>query len=233
MLLIGVASAFWCCTNRLIGLGLTTLLWAHAALFSARNIPVFMLLSAAPAALLAQDILKRLGTGPLLLKLAGEAREIALELKLLERMGRSYLVSCLALLSIGAGLAAGKGVFRSEFNPNNFPVSAMPVVHDAHFKRLFTFDQWADYLIYSYYPAQPAFLDGRSDFYGNDLVRKYQHIMSAQYDCEALLKKFSIDGVLLKPDAPLATVLKRSPDWTLLFDNGSAIVFELRKDGTK
>jgi hypothetical protein len=139
------------------------------------------------------------------------------------------LASGLGLLFFGTGLAAGKGVFHSEFNPNNFPAPIMTAVHEAHFHRLFTSDQWADYLIYSYYPSQPAFLDGRSDFYGNDLIRKYQHIMSAQYDCEALLKTFSIDGVLVKTDAPLATVLKHSPDWKLLFDNGSAIIFQSRE----
>jgi hypothetical protein len=50
--------------------------------------------------------------------------------------------------------------------------------------------------------------------------------MSAQYDCEGLLKSFAIDGVMLQTDAPLAAVLKHSPDWKLLFDNGKAIVFE-------
>jgi hypothetical protein len=229
MLLIGVASAFWCLANRFVALGLTTLVWAHAALFSARNIPVFMLLSAAPAALLTQELLNRLDRSPLFANLAGAVREIALEFKPLERVSRSYLVSGLALLCIGTGLAAGKGVFRSEFNPRCFPAPVLAVVHDAHFNRLFTSDQWADYLIYSYYPSQTAFLDGRSDFYGNDLIRKYQRIMSAQYDCEALLKSFSIDGVLVKASAPLATVLKQSQDWKLLFDNGSAIVFEARK----
>ncbi len=231
MLLIGVAAAFWCFRNRLAGLGLTVLFWAHAALFSGRNIPLFMLLAAAPAALMTQDLLNRVGAKPLFAKFAAAAKEIVTEFRPLERANRSYLLSGLVLLFIGASLATGKGVFRAEFNPKNFPLPAIAVIRTAGFNHLFTSDQWADYLIYSFYPSQKTFLDGRSDFYGNGLVKKYQHIMSAQYDCEALLKSFSIDGVMIKTDAPLATVLKHSSNWKLLFDDGSTIVFQARKGG--
>lgn len=231
MLLIGVAAAFWCFSRKLVGLGLTVLIWTHAALFSGRNIPLFMLLSAAPAALMTQDLLNRLAGRPVLAKFAANVKEIAGELKALERANRSHLVSGLALLFVGANLAVGKGVFRAEFNPKSFPVAAIPMVRQAAFKHLFTSDQWADYLLYNYYPSQRVFMDGRSDFYGNDLVKKYQHIMSAQYDCEDLLKRFSIDGVMVSTDAPLATLLKHSPDWKLLFDNGTTIVFKVRTGG--
>ncbi len=74
-------------------------------------------------------------------------------------------------------------------------------------------------------------MDGRSDFYGSGLVKNYQHMMSAQYDWKVLLRKFSIDGVMVKPDAPLASVLKMSSDWKLLFDDGSALLFKLEEPG--
>jgi hypothetical protein len=225
MLLVGVPAAFWCFTKGLASLALTVLLWAHAALFSGRNIPVFVLLAAAPAALMTQDLLNRLGTQELFQRFTAAINEIVSELKPLERANRCYAVSGLALLFIGANLAAGKGVFRCEFNVKNFPLPAVPVIRSAGFHHLFTSDQWADYLIYRYYPDQRAFLDGRTDFYGVDLVKQYQHIMSAQYDCEDLLKKFSIDGVMVKTDAPIATVLKHSAKWKLLFDDHSTIVF--------
>lgn len=231
MLLLGAAAAFWCFSNRRAGLALTVLFWAHAALFSGRNIPLFMLLAAAPAALLMQDAGRRMGVKPAFSKLGVEVRDTLREFKVVERAGRAYMTSGLALLFVAAGLASGKGVFRSEFNPNNFPLHAIDIAHKAGFEHLFTTDQWADYLIYSYYPSQRVFLDGRSDFYGIDLVRKYQHIMSAQFDCEDLLKKYSIDGVMLKTDAPLATLLKRSSKWKLLFDDGSTILFTARRDG--
>ena len=228
MLLIGIAAAFWCFSNKQLALGLTVLIWAHAALFSGRNIPLFMLLSAAPAALMTQELLMRLGSTRLLAAISQPAREICWDLRQVERISRSYLLSALALLFVAAGMAGGKGVFHSEFNPKNFPLRALAMVRSEHFKHLFTCDQWADYLLYSD-PSQPVFFDGRSDFYGGGMVKRYQHIMTAQYDSVDLLNKFTIDGVLVKTDAPIAMLLKRSPDWKLLYDDGDAIVFAARK----
>lgn len=228
MLLIGIAAALWCFSNKRVALGLTVLIWAHAALFSARNIPLFMLLSAAPAALMIHDMLIRLGSTQSLAGIARQAREVCSDLRAMERINRSYLLSGLAILFIAAGMAGGKGVFHSEFNPKNFPLRAIALARSAGFKHLFTSDQWAGYLLYSD-PSRRVFFDGRSDFYGGAMVKQYQHIMTAQYDSEDLLDKFSIDGVLVKTDAPLAMLLKRSPDWKLLFDDGDAIVFATRK----
>ncbi len=108
MLLIGAAAAFWCFSHRRIGLGLTVLLWAHAALFSARNIPVFMWLSAAPAALMSQDLLRRLGRRPLFIKFARGLGETVSELRAMERTRRVYLLSGLAVVLVGAGFASGQ-----------------------------------------------------------------------------------------------------------------------------
>jgi hypothetical protein len=93
-------------------------------------------------------------------------------------------------------------------------------------KRIFTYDQWADYLIYRLYPRKPVFIDGRSDFFGMPIVTSAQHILSAQYDWKILLQRYGVDMVLVKPDAPLCAVLKLSPDWAMRFDDGKVLVFE-------
>jgi hypothetical protein len=69
-------------------------------------------------------------------------------------------------------------------------------------------------------------MDGRSDFYGNQFVSATQHILGAQYDWKDQLQHFGIDMVLVKPDAPLATVLKTASGWKVLFDDGKVLVFE-------
>jgi hypothetical protein len=229
MLVIGTAAAFWCFNNRLTGLGLTVLIWAHAALFSGRNIPIFMLLSAPAAALMTQHLLGRLAHVRFLEGVAADIRDLVSDLRGMERVNRAYVASGLAVLLLALGMARGKGVFRAEFNPKNFPIPAISTLRSAGVDHLFTTDQWADYLLYRYYPEQKVFFDGRSDFYGGTVVKQYQHMMSAQYDCEDLLKKFSIDAVMVKTDAPLATLLKRVPDWKLRYDDGTTIIFRLRR----
>lgn len=228
MLVLGIAAAFWCFAHKFVGLGISTLLFAHAALFSGRNIPLFMLLSAAPAALMARDLLGRLAAHPFIAGLAEGVTEIAADLRGMERTHRYYLLSGTVVLLFGACMASGRGMFQAEFNTKNFPMHAIDTLHGTRIARVFTVDQWADYLIYKYYPSQKVFFDGRSDFYGSSLLKKYQGMMDAQYDCEDLLRTFAIDGVMVKTDAPLATVLKKSPVWQQVLDDGSTIIFRKR-----
>ncbi len=122
-------------------------------------------------------------------------------------------------------LLRGKPAFQAQFDPHTFPVAAIPLIESAGASRIFTYDQWGDYLIYRLYPSQQVFIDGRSDFYGSRLVTEYQHIINARYDWQLELNRFAVDMVIVRPDAPLATILKLSPTWKMLLDNGSLIIF--------
>ena len=50
--------------------------------------------------------------------------------------------------------------------------------------RIFTHDQWGDYLIYRLYPGHKVFVDGRSDFYGDDFEEKYIDVLNVKYGWE-------------------------------------------------
>jgi hypothetical protein len=136
------------------------------------------------------------------------------------------LLSGLSTLLIAALFATGAKGFEAQFNPDSFPIQAMPLVERSAARRIFTYDQWADYLIYRLYPKKPIFMDGRSDFFGTPMVTATQHILAAQFDWKTQLQRFAVDMVLVKPDAPLSEVLKMSPDWTMRFDDGKVLVFE-------
>ncbi len=226
ILLLGIASLVWCIANDKLGAALSTLLWAHLALLSGRNIPLYLLIATPPVACMLKDMFARLEKLPLLAKIGSACSEIADEFRPLERIERWHPVSAAAILVIALLLSSNRPAFASQFNPKNFPVTAVQNLEHMQLCRLFTYDQWADYLIYQRYPSQKVFVDGRTDFYGMDLVTEYQHIVSARYDCEALLKRYAIDTVLIRPDEALATVLKQSPNWVLLFDDGKAAIFQ-------
>jgi len=92
--------------------------------------------------------------------------------------------------------------------------------------RIFTNDEWGDYLIYKLYPKHQVFVDGRSDFYGDDFVQKYLDVMNVKYDWQQTLGSFGINTILLSPSAPLAGALKESSRWRLVYDDGVALVFQ-------
>src|ERR1017187_1914658 len=91
--------------------------------------------------------------------------------------------------------------------------------------RLFAHDQWGDYLIYQLYPAHKVFVDGRSDFYGDDFEEKCIDGLNVKYGWEKTLTGFGVDTVLLPPNAPLSGALKESSRWRVVYDDGVALVF--------
>jgi hypothetical protein len=231
MLLLGAGAALWCLRRGKIAAGLSVLLWLHLSLVSQRNIPLYVLIAAPWIACLSLDALRQLRTIPSLARLDAAVSEICTELRPLERIERYHPASILAIFFVACSFAANRPGFEAKFNPKAFPVQAIPVIEAAKFSHLFTSDQWGDYLIYRFYPHQRVFMDGRSDFYGAEFLNNYQHVMSAQYDWEAYLNRFAIDGVMVKPNTPIAAVLKESRQWKMLFDDGSVIVFRADSAG--
>jgi hypothetical protein len=226
MLLLAAGAAFWFLQHGRITPALLLLMWMHLALLSARNIPLFMIIAAPLAACWLQALLLRLQRMRFLNVVFTTICEICEELKPMERLPRAYLLSGLSTLLIALLFATGAKGFEAQFDPASFPIQAIPLVERSAAQRIFTYDQWADYLIYRLYPKKPVFMDGRSDFFGTPMVTATQHIIAAQYDWKIQLQRFGVDMVLLRPDAPLSEVLKMSPQWALLFDDGKVLVFE-------
>jgi hypothetical protein len=152
-------------------------------------------------------------------------REISQELCFMERVERVYLVSGLAVFVVACGFLFHVPKFNARFSPKDFPVAAVPALEAAHASHLFTTDQWGDYLIYRLYPSIHVFMDGRSDFYGPQWMTRYMHLLNARYNWRTELRHFGVDAVLVSPKCPLATDLKGAPDWQVLYDDGSAILF--------
>jgi hypothetical protein len=122
--------------------------------------------------------------------------------------------------------------------PTGFPEQKFPVrIAETHQelltgKRIFTEDQWADYLIYRFYPHQRVFFDGRSDFFGPEIGGQYLRLAWARHDWRELLETNRIELVLAPPNWALATVLKEDRSWRVVADDGLAILFE-RKAGAE
>lgn len=115
--------------------------------------------------------------------------------------------------------------------PQDFPALSFPTrMVAAHASllqthRVFSYDQWGDYLIFKGYPRQRVFVDGRSDFYGQALGDDYMHAIQARWDWRSVLEKYRIDAVLAPVDWPLNAVLKQDSGWRLLADDGQAVLF--------
>jgi hypothetical protein len=204
--------------------------WAHGALLAARNIPIFLIVAALPAAAALQEGLERLPEWDVagwLRRLVERINRVAAETAGTDSIGRWHPVSVLGLVLVAAVIYAPHPPrnFRAEFDPKTYPAAALATLRSDPKARIFTQDEWGDYLIWSLYPSQKVFVDGRSDFYGDDFEQKYIDILNVSDGWEKTLAQFGVDTILMPPKTPLAGALKQSSRWRLVYDDGVAVVF--------
>jgi len=229
-LALGVAAGWWSLTERRYTDVLLIAVWAHGGLLASRNIPIFVIVAAPIVAGAMQHALNRATEA----NLAGWVRTAALRISRMaqqteekEAVGRWHLVSAAGFLLMVAVFFAPHPPekFRSEFDPHRYPAAALAALKPGSGSRIFTNDEWGDYLIWSLYPKNRVFVDGRSDFYGNDFEDKYTDVLRVKYGWEKTLSQFHVDTILMPLDAPLTGALKESSRWRLVYDDGIALAF--------
>jgi hypothetical protein len=207
----------------------------HLALLAQRNLPLFAI-AAAPA--VARGVMNVIGLAEKT-QLASWVRRLAerftsasADFEATDRLGRVYLTSTLAICGIGAVLLLTPAVpglydnkFASTYDPKFYPEKALALLRAPESKHIFSEDEWGDYLIYQLYPAKKVFIDGRSDFYGDEFGERYLDLMNVKYDWQKTLDKYAIDTIVLSPKFALTSTLKISRDWRVVYDDKTTLVF--------
>ena len=204
--------------------------WAHLALFSARNLPIFLLIAAPIIAAALEDllpVLRRASLAGWFRRMLGRFEETAAEFGAVDSLPRVYAASFAAagLLALAFYIPNNSSNLRAEYDPKRYPAKALATLRSSESERIFTHDEWGDYLIYQLYPQKKVFVDGRFDFYGPKFGEKYLDVMNVKYDWEQDLSRYDVDTILLPVDASLAGALKQSRGWRVVYDDGVAIVF--------
>jgi hypothetical protein len=230
MLVLGAAAACWHVAQGKFTEAVLLLVWAHGGLLAGRNIPLFMIVAAPPVAAAVQQWLDRIpewNVAQWVRRLAAGINRVAARTAETEAIGRWHLISLGGMALIAALIYAPHPPkkFRAEFDPKSFPVGALTVLGKDPSARIFTKDQWGDYVIWSLYPGHKVFVDGRSDFYGDEFEEKVLDVFNVKYGWEKTLGRFGVNTILLPPDTPLAGALKESSRWRVVYDDGVALVF--------
>ncbi len=230
MLLLAAVCGFWYAAKGEFTQPLLLFMWAHAALLSMRNIPIFMLVAAPPIAAALQcwlDSVPALNAAGWLKASVRKFSAADAELSETDRIPRWHAVSILAMVLLAALIYAPHPPerFRPEFSPKSFPAAAIATLRRDPSAKIFTPDQWGDYLIYRMYPNTKVFMDGRSDFYGPKLSNDYLDVLEVNYGWEKTLARFGVDTILMPPRSPLVGALKESARWHVVYDDGIAVVF--------
>ena len=210
--------------------------WMHMALRAARHIPVFALVAAPVIARAVTELAAEMAanlSGGLGAAWSGLLR-FESDFAAIDRWPRVYLTSAVVtgLVIWAALLPAPPDKLTAIFSPKRYPVKAIDSLSAKAFEgRVFTDDEWGDYLIYRLTPSVKVFIDGRADFYGGKHMEEYLEILACKHDWDRRLAVHKIDRVLLPAGHCLATTIKESLRWSTVYDDGTSILFRRREGG--
>jgi hypothetical protein len=223
LLLAGLVGSGFMLRRGLLAEALWVVCLAHSSLISVRHAPLY---AAVAAPLIACEVSEGWRAA-----VAGLRKSSAL--RILHQLGtdlapgfrRTSLWPALLILSLAA--------LDAPLNwPRDFPSVMFPtaLIHRnaglIGTGRLLTPDQWGDYIIYSFFPRQKVYVDGRSDFYGEKVGGEYLHLLQGAYDWRAIMNRNGFNVALLPVDWPLASMLKLDPSWRVVEDDTRAILFQ-------
>jgi hypothetical protein len=205
------------------------LLWivafAHGSLASIRNVPIFV----AVAAPVIAEVLSELWSGVQARFTPGSPLRILYDLGQELTPGFRRISVWLVVFVAGYWSLGSAGQWPRDFPKAGFPVGLIHAnANVLAGGRVLTLDQWADYLIYEFYPRERVFVDGRSDFYGPELGRDYLRAAGGDSSWRNTLDRFHVDTVLAPASWPLTAVLKSESGWRLVASDGRAYLFTRR-----
>jgi hypothetical protein len=138
-------------------------------------------------------------------------------------------LSLVALAGSG-GRVGSLQLIRDEFDGSIFPVAVVAKARSDELQgNLFSEFTWGGYLVYAW-PEQKIFIDGGTDFFGEDLFREYAKIKHLSPGWRGLLEKWQISLLLLKRDEALTHEVTREASWNLLYCDSLAVL--LRRSST-
>jgi hypothetical protein len=235
-LLLSLALIWRLLQQRRVVPSLMLLAWAHASLLSVRHMPLFMIVA---VPLLAVELSRLIEDGakagnPWLQGLKNLADDYGGGNRTASERGYFALgwlsLAGVAVVALMLHWRGEERPWKAEFAAIRFPARACNALGDRFpRRRVLTMDQWADYLIYRYYPEVKVFIDGRSDFYAPQVRDDYVALLGAEWRWEKILDRYEFDSALIPVDWPLAAALKLDTRWELLYDDGFALYFERKR----
>ncbi len=230
MLLIACAAALWSRRAPALHEGGLVLVFTFFALYAIRNVPLYALI-------VAPVLAAQLEALPAVPGAVGERlRGIGAWLGRRERAmargeatSRSGVWPALAVLGVATFALlqqrAGLPPLGVAFDGTRLPVAATDyLAANLPAGNGFNDQGWGGYLVYRLWPRQKVFIDGQTDFYGDELVAEYVEVAILGARWAEILDKHQIQWILFRTDTPLVQHLKRSPSWRVVHEDPLATV---------
>ncbi len=209
---------------------LPSVAWLAMGLYSARNIPLFVIVASPLLTQGLEDLLLMLQSGN---KFLG---------KLLKRDDNLYQINAslkgavwpiAAVIIAVAGLTAGIKFDAKQtgniYDPAKFPVDAVNWLQDNPQQgEMFNYFIWGGYLLYREWPDMRVFIDGQTDFYGEQLTREYLDVITLEPGWESILAAHDVDWVILPVKELAARALEQNEAWSVVYRDETTLLLHRR-----
>ena len=208
-------------SNKKIPLGEAFLMIGFTALgiYSVRSIPPYAIVVIPLAGILFKPYFEEI---PGLIRL--NQRIESLEQNLRGIVWPVAVVSlCTILLATGIHLDAAQTGY--QFNEKEFPVKAVNWLEENPLPgHMFNLFRWGGYLIYRLWPDQLVFMDGQTEYFGEDLTRQHDQILNALDGWEQAVEEHDITWMIVPTDSRIALALAHSDVWTPVYQDETAVI---------
>ena len=118
---------------------------------------------------------------------------------------------------------------RNQFDPTVFPVQATEWIRNNPPRgNMMNYFTWGGYLLYRLWPDYRVFIDGQTDFYGEELTRVYESILTLDKNWSAWLDYYQIQWVIFPSQSALIQALHRDPRWECPYQDETAVICHKR-----
>lgn len=201
--------------------------FGYMGLLAVRNVALFALVAAPVVARYATAALDELALSPRLSWLSTLTRPLP------RRPSRAISLLNLGLLVVA--LAAGGALVGLRLvqmdEPDGWgpglPVQAAEYLqtHDLPGKMFNTYN-WGGYFVWTLYPQQPVFVDGRTDLYAfHGVLDDYVQVHLARAGWRDVLARYGIGYVVTEEGGLLATVMDEAEDWQAVYRDGITVIY--------
>ena len=200
--------------------------WTVMALYSARNIPLYVV-TAIPflVAELNGIISDWQGTGLIDRFIEFQGKISATEEELKGGVWSAIAVILTLALFIG-GYNLDFQKVGNEFSAEVFPTKAATWLEkNPPEGNGFNYFPWGGYLLYRFWPERSVFIDGQTDFYGEDLTREYEQVITLQDGWQEVLEKYQVEWVIMPVDSLLVEGLGQDESWQESYRDDTAAIW--------
>lgn len=211
---------------------LMIIVWGHFALHSARNVPIFAIVTAPILAEHFNEFLRKTRDS----RLIARYRKLSTNVGEMDRVAGGCGIMVVSLATVLLVLAkpiviGGAPLIHTDLPQHRFPVDAVKFLKDqphAVSGEMFNDYVWGGYLMLVM-PERKVFIDGRGDAYGEKIVRRLYTVDGLRPEWDEILRNHNVGWIILPPPRPLCSLLALHPDWQLIYSDKVALIYGRKK----